>query len=154
MRALRAAVLALGVVFGFMATQPCLADDAPADAPLAVAPGARDAIQQVIRDQMAAFGRDDATAAFGFAAPNIQGMFGHDPEQFLSMVRNSYQPVYRPRSTQFGVAETVQGQIVQHVEVEGPDGVTHTALYMMEQEPDGSWRIAGCVLTDSSSVGA
>ena len=81
-------------------------------------------------------------------------MFGHDPQQFMSMVRNGYQPVYRPRSTQFGVFEEVQGQFVQHVEVEGPDGVSRTALYTMEREPDGTWRISGCVLTESRSVGA
>lgn len=125
-----------------------------AETPAAVPTADRDALVAVIRDQLAAFQRDDAAAAFRFASPNIQGMFGHDPEQFMSMVRSGYQPVYRPRSTQFGVTERVEGQIVQHVEVDGPDGVSRTALYSMEQEADGSWRISGCRLTDSGGVGA
>ena len=145
MRTLRTVILLLALAW----TGPLLAADA-----VAVSPGDRDAITQVIRDQMAAFRRDDAPAAFAFAAPNIQGLFGNDPEQFLAMVRHAYQPVYRPRTTQFGIVETVQGQVVQHVEVEGPDGIARTALYSMQRNSDGVWRISGCVLTESGSVGA
>jgi hypothetical protein len=29
----------------------------------------------------------------------------------------------------------------------GPDGQPALALYAMERQPDGSWRIAGCTLT-------
>ncbi len=109
---------------------------------------------EVIRRQMDAFRRDDAAAAFGYAAPAIQSQFGADPEVFMAMVRRGYQAVYRPRSTAFGQAELKDGKVVQHVQVVGPEGRGHEALYFMEHEPDGSWRIAGCVLTDSADVGA
>ncbi len=145
MRTLRLIFLSIAMAW----SGPLLAQEATT-----VSPGDREAIVQVIRDQMAAFRRDDAAAAFAFAAPNIKGLFGNDADQFLAMVRHAYQPVYRPRTTQFGVVETVQGQVVQHVDVEGPDGVARTALYMMERGQDGLWRISGCVLTDSGSVGA
>ncbi len=46
----------------------------------------RAAIRQVIEAQVDAFRRDDGSAAFGYASPTIQGMFG-TPEIFMDMVR-------------------------------------------------------------------
>lgn len=122
-----------------------LAGFAPAAAQ-APAAGDRGAIEQVIRDQMAAFRADDAAAAFAFASPSIQAMFG-TPERFLAMVRRGYAPVYRPRSVEFRELAPRDGALVQRVLVVGPDGVPEVALYVMEQQPDGRWRIAGCFLT-------
>ena len=31
----------------------------------------------------------------------------------------------------------------------GPDGRPRIALYIMERQPDGSWKIDGCILTES-----
>ncbi len=105
------------------------------------------AIEQVIRDQMTAFARDDAEAAFGFATPELRAMFG-SAATFMSMVRQGYQPVYRPRSVTFGDLAEEGGQMVQEVGVIGPDGVPRIALYTMERQADGSWRIAGCRLVE------
>jgi Domain of unknown function (DUF4864) len=113
----------------------------------------RDAIQSVISRQMQAFRRDDAAGAFGFAAPTIQSMFG-DADHFMTVVRQDYQPVYRPRSVAFGQVIEAHGKAIQKVEVVGPDGRPRLALYTMERQADGSWRIAGCVLTESEAVGA
>ncbi len=135
-------VLALGLVAG-----PARAEDG------AVAPADAAAIRSVIQAQWDAFRRDDGAAAFGLASPGIQAQFG-DAGTFMDMVRRGYQPVYRPRSTAFGVLERSDGQIVQHVRVVGPDGGSRDALYFMEREPDGKWRIAGCMLVDSPEVGA
>lgn len=124
------------------------------DAPVALSAQDRDTIQHVIQNQMEAFRHDDGPAAFAFASPGIQAQFGGDPDTFMAMVRRGYQPVYRPRSSAFGPVTTDGGQVVQRVEVVGPDGASRGALYFMEHESDGSWRISGCVLTDSPSVGA
>ena len=105
----------------------------------------RAAIRQVIQAQVDAFRRDDGDAAFGLASPTIQGMFG-SPEIFMDMVRQGYQPVYRPRVFEFGEIVTLHGQITQKVRVVGPDGRPATAYYPMTQLPDGSWRIDGCYL--------
>ena len=112
----------------------------------------RDAIRSVIQAQLEAFRRDDAAGAYAEAAPGIRQMFP-TPEIFLDMVRRGYPPVYRPRSAEFTRLDTEDGQVVQHVEIVGPDGETHTAIYTMEREPDGTWRIAGCVLTQGVRVG-
>ena len=52
------------------------------------------AAQSVIRSQAKAFGRDDAAAAYSYAAPAIHDMFPQ-ADIFMTMVRRSYAPVYR-----------------------------------------------------------
>jgi len=104
------------------------------------------AIRQVIQDQISAFRRDDSRGAFAFASPVIQGKF-QTPENFMAMVKAAYPQVYRPREVEFqSLADSARGPI-QEVIVVGPDGVPVMALYVMEKQPDGSWRINGCYLT-------
>jgi len=116
-------------------------------------PGDSAAIQSVIREQIGAFRRDDAAAAFAFASPGIQQQFG-DAATFMGMVRRGYAPVYRPGSFAFGPLVEIDGKIVQRVELIGPGGEHDRALYFMERESDGSWRIDGCILEHRESVGA
>ena len=120
----------------------CLAGAAAAQS---VSNADRAAIRQVIQAQVDAFRRDDGGAAFSYASPTIQGMFG-TPETFMDMVRQGYQPVYRPRAFDFREIVTIHGQPAQKVDVIGPDGRPVTAIYPMRQLPDGSWRIDGCFL--------
>ena len=103
------------------------------------------AIRNVIVGQLDAFRHDDAEKAFSFAAPQIKKIFG-TPEVFLRMVRESYRAVYRPQTYRFLDVKRINGQLVQPVTVVGPSGITETALYIMEIQPDGSWRIGGCIM--------
>lgn len=102
--------------------------------------------QSVIRSQEEAFSRDDAAAAYTFASPGIQQRF-HDPETFMSMVRNGYAPVYRHRSFEFGEAKIANGTILQVVHIIDANGIAWEALYTLDPQPDGSLKISGCVLT-------
>ena len=101
--------------------------------------------QAVISAQVDAFRRDDWTAAFGFASPGVRARFG-SVEQFRQMVLGGYRPVASPRVFEYETATVVDGRPAQPVFVVGPDGVAYRALYFMERQPDGSWRIGGCVL--------
>lgn len=105
----------------------------------------RAAIQAVIQSQLSAFQRDDWPAAFAHASPAIQRKFG-DAESFMAMVRSGYSAVYRPSETEMRALRRLDGSLVQEVLFVGPDGQAVTALYRMEQQPDGSWRIAGVLL--------
>jgi hypothetical protein len=126
-------VLALLVALLIVLTAPaCAADDVAA-------------AQSVIRSQEQAFGRDDPAAAYSHAAPGIQGIFP-DAESFMAMVRNSYAPVYRHKSFEFGEARTADGKIAQRVHILDADGVPWEALYTLEVQPDGSLKITGCML--------
>lgn len=110
-----------------------------------VSPADQTAIRDVIQGQLEAFRRDDGDAAFGYASPMIQGMFGQSAI-FMDMVRQGYRPVYRPRAFDFREIVELHGEIAQKVHVVGPDGKPVTAVYPMTQLPDGSWRINGCYL--------
>jgi len=131
---------ALAVVF---LLQPAAAQ-VPADpAPLAVEDIAE--IRNIILGQLDAFKADDAEKAFSYAAPNIKKIF-QSPEIFLHMVRKSYRSVYRPQSFEFRPVERIEGNVVQPLVVVGPSGITETALYIMEPQPDGSWMIGACIM--------
>jgi Domain of unknown function (DUF4864) len=103
------------------------------------------AAQGVIRAQMEAFSRDDAAAAYSHAAPAIREIFPQ-ADIFMSMVRNSYAPVYRHKSFDFGEARIADGTIAQRVHIVDADGIPWEALYTLELQPDGSVKITGCVL--------
>ena len=132
-----------------VALAACLPGLARADG--AISPADRAAITTVITAQIQAFRHDDATAAFRLAAPKIQQKFG-DGAHFLALVRQAYPPVYRPRSFTFGALASEDGVTTQKVEIIGPDGAAALALYDMEHEPDGEWRIAGCTLVQSKQM--
>jgi len=101
--------------------------------------------QSVIRSQVEALGRDDAAAAYSYAAPAIKDVFPQ-ADVFMDMVRQSYAPVYRHRSFEFGEARASDGKIAQRVHIIDAEGVPWEALYTLELEPDGSIKISGCVL--------
>jgi Domain of unknown function (DUF4864) len=101
--------------------------------------------QGIIRSQVEAFSRDDAAAAYAYAAPAIQKIFPQ-ADIFLGMVQRNYAPVYRHKSFEFGEARAVDGKIAQAVHIVDADGVPWEALYTLEQQPDGSVKISGCVL--------
>jgi hypothetical protein len=101
--------------------------------------------QNVIRSQEQAFGRDDAAAAYSYAAPAIREMFPQ-ADIFMLMVQQSYAPVYRHKSFEFGEAHADGGQIAQRVGIIDANGEAWDALYTLEQQPDGSLKIVGCVL--------
>ncbi len=104
------------------------------------------AAQSIIQSQEEAFGRDDAAAAYDFAAPSIKSWF-RTPDIFMSMVRNGYAPVYRHKSFEFGPAAILDGKIKQQVHIIDADGVAWEALYTLEPQSDGTLKISSCILT-------
>ena len=103
------------------------------------------AAQGVIRAQEQALIHDDAAAAYSYAAPAIKEIFP-DAGIFMSMVRNSYAPVYRHRSFEFGEARSEGDWIAQRVHIIDANGEAWEALYTLERQGDGSLKITGCTL--------
>jgi Domain of unknown function (DUF4864) len=101
--------------------------------------------QGVITSQAEAFSRDDAAAAYSYAAPAIREMFPQ-ADIFMFMVQHSYAPVYRHRSFEFGEARVEGGKVAQRVHIVDANGEAWEALYTLEREADGSLKIIGCVL--------
>ena len=127
---MRALVLLLTLLLGL--SSPARADDVAA-------------AQGVIRSQEQAFARDDAVAAYSYASPALQEVFQR-PEIFMMMVQQGYAPVYRHKSFEFGEAKASGGQIAQRVHIVDDNGEAWEALYTLEQQADGSFRITGCSL--------
>ena len=110
------------------------------------------AAQGVIRAQEQAFARDDAAAAYSHAAPAIREIFPA-PDIFMSMVQNGYAPVYRHKSFEFGESRSEGNWISQHVHIIDANGEAWEALYTLEQQADGSYKITGCsLLKEGQSV--
>ncbi len=112
------------------------------------------AFRSIIGSQIEAFRAEDGPKAYSHAAPVIRQIFP-TPDMFMNMVRQGYQPVYRPRSVEFGEAGfSASGRPIQKVTVVGPDGLTYEAIYTMERQPDGSWAISGCAIVRAPELGA
>ncbi|WP_375310800.1 DUF4864 domain-containing protein [Bradyrhizobium sp. A5] len=103
------------------------------------------AAQGVIRAQEQAFARDDAAGAYSHAAPAIREIFPA-PDIFMSMVQNGYAPVYRHKSFEFGDGNSEGSSISQNVHIVDANGEAWEALYTLELQPDGSYKITGCSL--------
>ena len=110
--------------------------------------------QRIITAQISAFRADDGPTAYSFAAPVVRNIFP-TPEIFMSMVKQGYPQVYRPQAFNFTEAliDPV-GRPAQKMRVVGPDGKTYEALYSMEKQPDGTWRISGCTLLEIPGLDA
>jgi hypothetical protein len=142
----RIAALLVAVLLSGLALAPSVrADD--------VGSADRSAIQSLITGQIQAFRADDSQGAWAYASPTIQGLF-QTPDNFMAMVRNGYQPVYRPRSVTFGELMATPSGPVQKVYLTGPDGKGYVAVYDMQRQADGTWKINGCqiVVDDAPSI--
>lgn len=110
------------------------------------------AIQSIIEGQLAAFRADDAATAFSYASDTIKMKFG-DADNFLHMVKTLYYPVYRPASYQFMDLSAEPGGVFQPVMIAKNTGDTVVALYLMEKDETGRWRIAGVRLVNPPGAG-
>ncbi|WP_119167494.1 DUF4864 domain-containing protein [Algihabitans albus] len=102
-------------------------------------------IRLVIENQIDAFRRDDGVEAFSYASPSVQRRF-RSADTFMQMVQTGYPQVYRPRAVEFQGLDIETGRAVQRLFFIGPDGAGALALYFMEQQRDGSWKIDGVQL--------
>jgi hypothetical protein len=115
---------------------------------------ANPAFKSIITHQLQAFAADDAPLAYSDAAPNVHTIFP-TPDVFMNMVRGGYAPVYRNKAYDFeGSGTDANGRPYQRVGIIGADGARYEAIYFMEQEPDGSWKISGCVVAKAAGEDA
>lgn len=107
-------------------------------------------VNAVIAQQLKAFADDDAEGAFAVATPKLREAVG-DAAKFLALVRGSYPMVYRPASFGFLVPEKDGSQVLQVVSIRDDEGKSWFALFSLEQQPDKSWRIGGCIVAGDSA---
>ena len=108
--------------------------------------------QGTIDAQLKAFQAGDGALAYSYAAPNVKRIFP-TVDIFMGMVESGYQPVRKPRNYAFGkVQEMSATSIAQQVLILGPDGKDYEAVYTLELQPDGVYRITGVSLRASNSL--
>lgn len=102
----------------------------------------------VIEKQIVAFLNDDVDSAYAFATPAVQKNFP-EPRLFLEMVKRNLPPVYRPGNYAFGraLSETDGGTIAQELLITGPKGKDWRAVYVLQRQDDGNYRINGVRLS-------
>ena len=113
------------------------------------------AIREIILQQIDAFGRGDDAAAFALATPDIQAQFV-GPEVFGAMANAHYRPVHTAHKLVFpsparAVHSTPETR-VQRVNITDRRGRNTHARFIMQKQPDGSWKIAGCHLIQTDQL--
>jgi Domain of unknown function (DUF4864) len=113
----------------------------------------KQSFQTIISGQLEAFKADQGDLAYSFAAPYVQKVFP-TVEIFMGMVKRGYEPIYRNTDYKFGIVGVDGlGRPAQHVTVTASTGKHYDAVYSMEQQKDGTWKIAGCTLLEIPGVG-
>ncbi len=109
------------------------------------------AIRIVIQSQLDAFEEDDAVKAFDLAAASTRVELG-DAENFLRLIKEKYPPIYRHRLAIFSAPEMVDGYALQIVRLTDRDNLVWLAVYRMQRETDGNWKVEGCRLLETTSI--
>lgn len=107
------------------------------------------AIRGVIAAQRAAIVAGDADKAFAYASPGIQQQFG-DAATFLAMVDAAYAALESARYVEFLEGAVIDGIVVQPLRLIDADNTVRVALYTMEKQADGGWRISSCRIAPST----
>jgi hypothetical protein len=130
---------------GFMLPLSSAAADAD------IAPEDKAAIREVVQLQMDAVAEDDADTAFSLATADTQSRLG-DSNTFLQLIKHEYAVIYRHQRAIFSAPELIAGQMVQVVNLTDDDNAVWVAMYQMQREPDGRWKIASCNLLRTTAV--
>lgn len=106
-------------------------------------------IKQVISAQRAALIAGDGDKAFGYATPPLRAQFG-DADTFMAMVHLGYPALLTARYTEFLEGAVIDGLIIQPLRLVDADNSVRVALYTMEKQKNGAWRISGCRIGPST----
>lgn len=111
--------------------------------------------QAVISGQITALIHDDAEKAYSFASPGIRSLYPNK-DQFLAMVRKTYEPVYHVGNYAFGRSKMIGGGevVLQEVMISAKGGKDWTAIYEVRLMDDGSYKVNGVrMMRNTSSQG-
>ena len=102
-------------------------------------------IRSTIERQIEAFLQDNAQKAFSLASRGIQVQFS-TPQNFMTMVKTAYYPLYRPRALIFENLIVIEGFPAQTALLMDNLGKLHRSVYLMQKQLEGDWRVHGCCL--------
>ena len=100
--------------------------------------------QFIIESQIQAFLDENAELAYSYAAPLIKMKFSN-PQEFMYMVKNYYEPVYNPKQFHFIESKYFEGAIFHQLQVISQKNESFLATYSLIQD-EGKWKISGCAV--------
>ena len=108
-------------------------------------------IQEAIRGQLHALSEDDADSAFELTSASIRSQMG-SPENFLRVIKEEYAPIYRHLGVIFSAPQALGDAIIQIVRLTDRESRVWLAIYNMQRDMIGNWKIDGCQLLQTSVV--
>lgn len=105
-------------------------------------------VERIVMAQLVAFASDDAAAAFATTTPAVRKALG-DAGRFAALVRGAYPMVYRPTSVVFHKPEVNGNVVLQLVQITDERNKQWLAMFALERQPDSSWAISGCVVSEN-----
>jgi hypothetical protein len=105
-------------------------------------------IRRVVVEQREALVAGDDAKAYAYASPGIRAQYP-TPAAFGAMVRRSYAALVEARVAQLLDGAVIAGDVIQPLQLVMPDDTVLVALYTMQRQRDGGWRIAGCLIAPS-----
>lgn len=109
------------------------------------------AIKTVVASQLAALADDNADAAFALATADTRSRL-RNSDIFLQIIKQQFTPIYRHQRALFSPPEVIAGRMVQIVRLTDSESSVWLAIYQMQKESDGQWKIAGCRLIETTTV--
>lgn len=109
------------------------------------------AIHEVVSSQLNALAADDAEGAFELATPARRMQIG-TADNFLQMIKEQYNPIYRNMRIIFLAPAVVDGDAIQVVHITDRESHVWVAIFWMQQREDSKWRIDGCHLLETTTI--
>lgn len=109
------------------------------------------AIQSAVQLQIEALANDDADRAFALTTETTRSRLG-SPGNFLKMIKEQYDPVYRHRLALYQSPQIVLGKVYQVVRLTDLDSHVWLAIYLMHKDAEGTWKIDGCQLIETKTI--
>ena len=98
--------------------------------------------QDIIENQIQAFKNKNAELAYSFASPMIKLKF-NNPQEFMSMVKSFYEPVYNPKQYYFIDSKYFEGSIYHQLQIISQSNMSYLATYSLIKD-ENEWKISGC----------
>jgi hypothetical protein len=98
--------------------------------------------QDIIESQIQAFQNKNAELAYSFASPMIKLRF-NNPQEFMSIVKSFYEPVYNPKQYYFINSKYFEGSIYHQLQIISQSNTSYLATYSLIRD-ENEWKISGC----------
>ena len=98
-------------------------------------------IRQLIEKQLQAFQQDDEVTAFALTSPKMQQKYGKD--YFIKTIKSQYSALIKPRSIMFQGFTLVHNYPALVSIIMNQKGELAKGIFIVQHQPDYSWRIHG-----------